>query len=87
MKWSRHGEALVFALLLVLGIWAGNSAHAAETSASGNGTTGSQTNQQSSQVAELMKRLEDQGIPVQANTKGIVLSGYVDASYTYNGIN
>ncbi|WP_242524139.1 outer membrane beta-barrel protein [Methylacidiphilum caldifontis] len=39
------------------------------------------------QIEELTKKLEDQGIPVQANTKGIVLSGYVDASYTYNFIN
>ncbi|KIE57857.1 hypothetical protein A946_10360, partial [Methylacidiphilum kamchatkense Kam1] len=46
-----------------------------------------QLEEKNKQIEELTKKLEDQGIPVQANTKGIVLSGYVDASYTYNFIN
>ncbi|WP_308461303.1 outer membrane beta-barrel protein, partial [Candidatus Methylacidiphilum fumarolicum] len=46
-----------------------------------------QIEEKNKQIEELTKKLEDQGIPVQANTKGIVLSGYVDASYTYNFIN
>ncbi|KIE57856.1 hypothetical protein A946_11120, partial [Methylacidiphilum kamchatkense Kam1] len=51
------------------------------------GDESSVVEEKNKQIEELTKKLEDQGIPVQANTKGIVLSGYVDASYTYNFIN
>ena len=91
MKRTRCGKALIFAIFSLLGASLATSALAAEESASADGgssaSSGSPKKAQNSQVAELIKRLEDQGIPVQANTKGIVLSGYVDASYTYNGIN
>ncbi|GEM_PF-328717 len=35
-------------------------------------------------VKELEQAIEDQGIYVETSQKGIVLSGYVDTSYTYN---
>ena len=36
------------------------------------------------QVKELEKMIEDAGIYVETAKKGVVLSGYVDASYSYN---
>ena len=35
-------------------------------------------------IKELEAQIEDQGIYVETSQKGIVLSGYVDTSYTYN---
>ena len=91
MKRFENGRAMAIALCALLSAWLTVSGRAAEESASASGTSGTggtgNGSSQNSQVAELIKRLEDQGIPVQANTKGIVLSGYVDASYTYNAIN
>ncbi len=88
---SRESHPLLpsicgLAALLLLWITPPLPATAATGGSDASGGT-TDASSQSSQVGELIKRLEDQGIPVQANTKGIVLSGYVDASYTYNGIN
>ncbi|MDD4933546.1 MAG: hypothetical protein PHO89_08800, partial [Methylacidiphilaceae bacterium] len=65
---SRKRRSLVASLLL---LWIASllPATAAEASAGSDSSGTAGGSGQNSQVAELIKRLEDQGIPVQANTK------------------
>ncbi|MDD4933383.1 MAG: hypothetical protein PHO89_07970, partial [Methylacidiphilaceae bacterium] len=69
MKRTRRGKVVVFAFVWLLGAGLATAALAAEASAGSDSSGTAGGSGQNSQVAELIKRLEDQGIPVQANTK------------------
>ncbi|CAF0689689.1 outer membrane beta-barrel protein [Candidatus Methylacidithermus pantelleriae] len=70
-----------FALCIALVAWEEGSRVFGEDSSS---SATSSDSKETKKVEELKKMIEDQGIYVETSQKGIVLSGYVDASYTYN---